>query len=327
MSAVTESVVAPALVQIHNLSRVFLARHGAGRSTELWAVRDVDLMIARGDTVGIVGESGCGKSTLGRCVLRLIEPTRGRILFDGHDITELSRRALRPLRRRMQIIFQDPVASLNPRMTVATMLREPLQVHRIVEENALDDRVEMLLERVGLGADAMARFPHEFSGGQRQRLGIARALSVEPDFIVADEPVSALDVSIQAQVFNLLVELKESLGLTYLFITHDLHLIRYICDRVAVMYLGRIVEEAPTAELFSHPAHPYTRALLAATPRAGKAANALPVLQGEVPSPLAPPPGCGFHPRCSIAEERCKTEGPALRRVGDGRRVACHLAD
>ncbi|MEE8408706.1 MAG: ABC transporter ATP-binding protein [Myxococcota bacterium] len=314
------------------MSRAFVTRRGAGRPTDLWAVREVDLTIARGETVGLVGESGCGKTTLGRCVLRLIEPTHGRILFDGRDITALSRRALRLLRRRMQIIFQDPVASLNPRMTVGTMLREPLRVHRLAEGKALDERVVTLLERVGLGADAMGRFPHELSGGQRQRLGIARALSVEPDFIVADEPVSALDVSIQAQVINLLVELRESLGLTYLFITHDLNLIRYICDRVAVMYLGRIVEEAPAADLFKRPAHPYTRALLAATPKPGSSGNPPPVLQGEVPSPLTPPPGCSFHPRCPIAEPRCQLERPTLRHIddleltGDGRRVACHLA-
>jgi oligopeptide/dipeptide ABC transporter ATP-binding protein len=309
------------LVSIRGLSRSF---HTHGPGGDLDAVREVNLDILRGETLGLVGESGCGKSTLGRCILRLIEPTTGTIVFDGVDITRTPRRQLRPVRRRMQIIFQDPVSSLNPRMTIGSMLSEPIRVHGFARAADVGGRVESLLERVGLSPSVMGRYPHELSGGQRQRVGIARALSVEPDFIVADEPVSALDVSIQAQVLNLLADLKESLALTYLFISHDLHVVRSLSDRVAVMYLGRIVELGAKTTLFSTPAHPYTRALLAATPKLGSDDGA--ALAGEPPSAMAPPSGCAFHPRCPAAEERCRSERPELRTLTEGHTVACHVA-
>jgi oligopeptide/dipeptide ABC transporter ATP-binding protein len=311
-----------ALVSVKRLSRSFRVR---GPAHELDALQDVSLDILRGETLGLVGESGCGKSTLGRCILRLIDPSSGTILFDGVDITTMGRRELRPIRRRMQIIFQDPVASLNPRMSIGAMLSEPIRVHGLANAADVGGRVTSLLERVGLSGDIADRYPHELSGGQRQRLGIARALSVEPDFIVADEPVSALDVSIQAQILNLLADLKESLVLTYLFISHDLHVVRTISDRVVVMYLGRIVELAATAALFETPRHPYTRALLAATPKLETVERV--ALAGEPPSAIEPPSGCAFHPRCPLAEERCTKERPELREISSGHRVACHLLE
>ena len=315
-----------ALLQVENLTKHFPVRKGVF-SRVVGAVRAVDgvsFSIAEGETLSLVGESGSGKTTAGRSLLRLIEPTDGRVVFAGQDVTEADRAALRALRKDMQIIFQDPYGSLNPRMTVYGMLAEILKVHRIVPKAQRRERVAELLGLVGLPESAMDRYPHEFSGGQRQRIGIARALAVEPKLIVADEPVSALDVSIQAQILNLLEDLQQRLGLTYLFIGHDLSVIRHISDRVAVMYLGRIVEIGPTAEIFAHPVHPYTRALLSAAPvldRGSKAKRI--VLEGDVPSPMNPPPGCAFHPRCPDAEARCRTQCPRLTRVAERHEAAC----
>ncbi len=298
------------------------------KSAVLRAVEDVSLTIARGETVGLVGESGCGKSTLGRTLLRLLDPSAGAIRFDGVDISRTSQHELRPLRRRMQMIFQDPYASLNPRMTVGATIAEPITIHALAKTAAeRNQRVAELLTRVGLPADAAQRYPHEFSGGQRQRIGIARALAVRPEFIVCDEPISALDVSIQAQIVNLLQDLQEADQLTYLFISHDLKIVQHICDRVAVMYLGRVVELAPAATLYQAPSHPYTRALLSAVPVLDpKARRARVVLQGDVPSPLAPPPGCAFHPRCPVVDKpaECRSIVPVLRLRKNGSQVACH---
>ncbi len=293
------------------------------------AVDGVSIRVRRGETMGLVGESGCGKSTLGRLMLRLLEPTFGHVIFDGKEITRRSQRDLRPLRRRMQIIFQDPYSSLNPRMTVREIVGEAIRIHRLAKTRADEEaRIAALLDRVGLRRDAMDRYPHEFSGGQRQRIGIARALAVEPDFIVCDEPVSALDVSIQAQIVNLLVDLQETMGLTYLFVSHDLKLVRHLSHRVAVMYLGKIVEQASAASLYREPRHPYTHALLAAVPVMDPARKRTRlVLEGDVPSPIDPPAGCAFHPRCWRAiKGQCDTQSPVLERVGDGtdgHKVAC----
>jgi oligopeptide transport system ATP-binding protein len=318
------------LVATDGVAKYFPLRAGFfGSATRfVRAVDGVSLRVRTGETMGLVGESGCGKSTLGRLMLRLLEPTFGRVVFDGRDITQLSQRELRPLRRRMQIIFQDPYSSLNPRMTVHEIVGEAIRIHKLaktrVDERA---RVAELLEKVGLRADAMDRYPHEFSGGQRQRVGIARALAVEPEFIVCDEPIASLDVSIQAQIVNLLVELQESIGLTYLFVSHDLAVIRHVSHRVAVMYLGRIVEQAPAEALYAAPFHPYTRALLAAAPKPDpKTKRVRLVLEGDVPSPIDPPAGCAFHPRCPrIVRGTCDREAPVLeeRGPGSGHRVAC----
>jgi len=301
---------------------------GRGRA-QLRAVDGVTLEVMPGETLGLVGESGCGKSTLGRLLLRLQEPTSGRIYFDGQDITDLSQSALRPFRSDMQIIFQDPYSSLNPRMTVRAALSEALRVHGMVSAGSEEEqRIAALLEKVGLRPEHMRRYPHEFSGGQRQRIGIARALAVSPRFIVADEPVSALDVSIQAQIVNLLSDLQEELGLSYLFIAHDLHVVEHVSQRVAVMYLGRVVELATSGEIYSHPRHPYTEALLSAAPEPDPTARKRRLLlDGDVPSPLDPPTGCAFHPRCPIAEKGlCDREVPGLRTLAPGHDVACHLA-
>jgi oligopeptide/dipeptide ABC transporter ATP-binding protein len=294
------------------------------------AVDDVSFTIRAGETLGLVGESGCGKSTLGRTVLRLLEPTRGKIVFDGADVTALRPAELRAQRRHMQMIFQDPYASLNPRMTVGATLSEPLEIHKLAATKAQrQERVAELLHKVGLRPDAAQRYPHEFSGGQRQRIGIARALAVKPRFIVADEPISALDVSIQAQIVNLLQDLQRLEQLTYLFISHDLKIVQHICDRVAVMYLGKVVELADAADLYHEPLHPYTQALLSAVPLPDPTRKRQRIiLEGDVPSPLAPPSGCPFHPRCPVKDKpaACKTELPALRELRPGHRVACHVA-
>jgi len=296
------------------------------------AVNGVSLDVARGTTLGLVGESGCGKSTLGRAILRLIEPTSGHISFDGIDVRSVSRRNLRALRRHMQMIFQDPVGSLNPRMKVGDVIGEPLAIHGVGPRRQRRQRVAELLERVGLSASQADRYPHEFSGGQRQRIGLARAIGLQPKFIVCDEPVSALDVSVQAQILNLLSDLKRELGLTLLFIAHNLAVVRLFSDRVAVMYLGKIVEEASTDDLFARPRHPYTMALLAAVPEPDptKRHAESAVLRGDPPNPMAPPQGCGFHPRCAFATDRCRHESPSLREptsATSGHRVACHHAE
>jgi oligopeptide transport system ATP-binding protein len=321
------------LLSVRGLSKVFDVRAGAfGRDArKVHAVSDVSFDLAAGETLGLVGESGCGKSTLGRAVLRLIEPTSGSVRFEGQEITTLGKHELRALRRHMQIVFQDPQSSLNPRMTVRDAIAEVLRVHGLANNNAADEtkRVGELLDRVGLLKAHMERYPHEFSGGQRQRIGIARALAVAPRLIVCDEPVSALDVSVQAQIVNLLKDLSEELGLSYLFVAHDLRVIELMSQRVAVMYLGRIVELAPVAALFENPRHPYTRALLSAIPvlAPGVERRRLPLL-GDVPSPLAPPAGCAFHPRCPEAQAGlCDLERPLPRAVAEGHEVACHLVE
>jgi oligopeptide/dipeptide ABC transporter ATP-binding protein len=319
------------ILSIRDVGKHFPHREGLFglRQRPVRAVDGVSLDVFRGETLGLVGESGCGKSTLGRVILRLIDPSFGKIEFDGRDITRLSQTELRPMRRKMQIIFQDPYSSLNPRMTVQAIIGEAMRIHGLVTGDAEErEKVLALLEKVGLRPEHAHRYPHEFSGGQRQRIGVARALAVEPTFIVADEPISALDVSIQAQIVNLLSDIQDELGLSFLFIAHDLKVVELVSRRVAVMYLGKIVELAPSDALYQDPKHPYTKALLSAVPvpdPAGKRARI--VLEGDVPSPLDPPSGCRFHPRCPIAEEGlCDRDEPELRELGPGHVVACHLA-
>ncbi|MEL7623416.1 MAG: dipeptide ABC transporter ATP-binding protein [Clostridiales bacterium] len=291
------------------------------------AVTDVSLNIYEGETLAMVGESGCGKSTMGRLFLRLLEPTAGNVRFEGRDLAEMGEEELRHLRKKMQIIFQDPYASLNPRMTVAQIIAEPLNTHRIYgSQKETEARVKELMKKVGIRPEFTNRYPHQFSGGQRQRIGIARALALNPSLIVCDEPVSALDVSIQAQILNLLHDLQKEMGLTYLFISHDLSVVRYISDRICVMFLGKLCEVGPTEEIFREPKHPYTRFLLEAVPKPNphlrKEQKAF--LTGEMPSPVRPPTGCRFHTRCPLAVERCSQEVPVLRNI-EGRQVACHM--
>lgn len=314
------------LVVVNNLVKKFPIKGGIlGREVaSVKAVQDVSFTIKRGETLGLVGESGCGKSTLGRCILRLIEPTSGEVYFDGQNVLEMNQTELRRIRRKMQIIFQDPFASLNPRMTVGNIIGEPLKIHGLAKGPDVTKRVLKLLDLCGLRAEAINRYPHEFSGGQRQRICIARALAVEPEFIVCDEPVSALDVSIQAQIINLLQDLQKELKLTYLFIAHDLKVVEHISNRVAVMYLGKMVELAGSEHLYEKPRHPYTQALFSAIPMPDpKGKRQRIILQGDVPSPISVPPGCSFHPRCPIAKENCRRDIPALEDKAQGHWASC----
>jgi len=322
------------LLEVRNLRRYFPLTTGVIFQRVIGVVKavdDVSFFIRKGETLGLVGESGSGKTTIGRCILQLEQPTAGTILFEGRDLTTMTEAELRPLRQRIQVIFQDPFSSLNPRMTIGQIIGEPLLVHRIVEgRQAYRERVAELLSVVGLNPNMADRYPHELSGGQRQRVGIARALSVEPSFIVCDEPVSALDVSIQAQIINLLEDLQARFGLTYLFIAHDLSVVRHISDRVMVMYLGKIVEIADRRELYENPLHPYTKALLSAVPVPDPKVEAQReriILKGEIPSPLDPPAGCVFHPRCPIAIAECSQVIPELREVAPNHWVACIRAE
>ncbi|HEY2805403.1 MAG TPA: dipeptide ABC transporter ATP-binding protein [Gemmatimonadales bacterium] len=318
------------LLEVRDLVVHFTRRQGLfGRAEIVQAVNGVSLTVGKGETLGLVGESGCGKTTLARAVLRLIEPTSGSVRFGGEDVLALAARPMRALRRRMQIVFQDPWSSLNPRMTVGAAIREGMEIHKLARGAEADRRVVALLDEVGLPASAAAQYPHAFSGGQRQRIGIARALAVEPELIVCDEPVSALDVSVQAQVLNLLADLQQRRGLSYLFISHDLAVVRHIAPRVAVMYLGRIVEEGPADAIFGEPRHPYTRALLSAVPvpDPGSKRSRI-ILEGEPPSPVHPPSGCAFHPRCPhpSKDAHCAESRPELREVG-AQIAACHFAE
>lgn len=320
------------LLEVQNLYKTFSVKHHfmGHKIGQVAAVNNVSFRLHKGDTLGLVGESGCGKTTLGRTVLRLIEPTNGRIIFDGVDITQCSASKMRSIRRKMQIIFQDPYAALNPRMSIQTILQEPINIHGLADSKAASiERIYQLLDHVQLPKSILGKYSHELSGGQRQRICIARALAVEPTFIVCDEAIAALDVSVQAQVINLLMDLQKELGLTYLFISHDLRVVEFIANDVAVMYLGKIVEAAPAAEIYSNPKHPYTRALFSAIPTLDPSHNKERIiLQGEVPSPRQLPTGCYFHPRCWKATERCSTVEPKLLEMkGDNHQAACHFPE
>ena len=318
------------LLVVKDLKKFFPVRKGLFAKPRLWAqaVAGVSFSIKKGESFGLVGESGCGKTTLARLILRLIRPTAGQIVFDGIDITCMNRKAMRPLRRRMQIIFQDPYASLNPRFRAASIITEPLAARQRMNKTQRRQEAARLLIKVGLSSHDMLKYPHEFSGGQRQRLGIARALSVQPDLVVADEPVSALDVSVQAQIINLLTDLKETFNLTYLFISHDLSIVEYLCDRIAVMYLGRIAELAPKNKFRYGPRHPYTKMLLHAAPRPNPHLPVeIDVWEEEAPNPIDPPSGCGFHPRCPYVQNRCRVNAPSLVKVDKDHYVACYRLD
>ena len=313
-----------AMLEVKNLTKHFKA----GRGQLVHAVDNVSFTLEKGKTLGLVGESGCGKSSCARTIIRIYDPTDGQILLDGQDITHMRQRELKPLRKKMQMIFQDPYASLNPRMTVSDIIGEPLDIYNLCEGKERQERIYELLNTVGLGKEHASRYPHEFSGGQRQRVGIARALAVRPEFVVCDEPISALDVSIQAQVVNMLEDLQAELGLTYLFIAHDLSMVRHISRKVGVMYLGSLVEVAETEELYEHTLHPYTKALMSAVPELDPAISKtkkVEMLKGDVPSPINSPKGCKFCTRCPYATERCKEERPILKDAGGGHMVACHL--
>ena len=318
------------LVEIRSLKKHFRLPGGwlSGQIRYVYAVDGVDLNIARGETFGLVGESGCGKTTLGRMILRLIDPTSGQIYFDGRELASVRKRGMRPIRRQMQIVFQNPLSSLSPRQKVEQIVAEPITTHKVLAGREIRPRVVELLEQVGLGRQHLDRFPHEMSGGQCQRVAVARALALNPKLIVLDEPTSALDVSVQAQIINLLDDLKKSLGLTYLFISHDLNVVQHISDRIGVMYLGKLVETGPSQDIFDEPLHPYTQALFAAIPIPEvDSKHEFRVLEGNVPSPIHPPSGCRFHTRCPLAQAQCREVEPLLREVKTGRQVACHLVE